>query len=113
MINKSYKEYKLNIGDAKFTFFMDSGSIFENMASAASVHSHAFYELFYVTKGEVVINNIILPENCAALLPCEYNHNSKTYENSQRIVISFNIEKSKNKSQKNIMTPSIKYVKKC
>ena len=94
--NLEYTEYKLTIGDADFTFFTDTGSIAEESGQiTASTHSHQFYELFYISKGSVSINNHLICENSLAAIPKNYEHNSTVNQNSQRIVVSFSIEKNK------------------
>ncbi len=99
---KSYTEYNLDIGDAAFTFFTDKGAISDSAEENASLHSHEFCELFYVSKGEIEIktseNVYLLKEKDAALIPVGTVHQTKASHNCQRIVISFVCSKRKNKS---------------
>ena len=91
------KEYVFSVGDAKFTFFTDKGMIIKGMTSSGSVPTHEFHEIFYILKGNVTIrteNDIFsFAEGDAALVPAGILHETTTFENTQRIAISFFIEK--------------------
>ncbi|MBR5518923.1 MAG: helix-turn-helix transcriptional regulator [Clostridia bacterium] len=89
----NYIEYKFKTENTVFSFFTDRGSIAEGSSAGSDVHFHKFYELFYVTKGNVTINQHTLGENTAALIPCEFMHNTVVHENSQRIAVSFTVGK--------------------
>ncbi len=96
---KNLKEYVFAVGNAKFTFFTDTGMIVEGGNTPAPLHSHEFHELFYVLRGNVttrVQNNIFTFSGGDALLvPAGVLHETTTFENTQRIAISFFIEKDK------------------
>ncbi len=89
----NYIEYKFKTENTVFSFFTDNGSIAEGSSVCSDIHLHKFYELFYVTKGNVTINQHTLSENTAALIPCEFAHNTAIHENSQRIAVSFTVSK--------------------
>ncbi len=93
------KEYVFSVGDAKFTFFTDRGMIVEGANISSALHSHEFHELFYILKGNTSIrteNNVFsFTEGDCALVPAGEFHETTTFENTQRIAISFFIEKDK------------------
>lgn len=93
------KEYVFSVGDAKFTFFTDRGMIVEGESVPSHLHSHEFHELFYVLKGKVSIRTeksvFSFNEGDCALVPAGAFHETATFENTQRIAISFFIEKDK------------------
>ena len=96
---KTIKEYPLIIGDAKFTFFSDSGMIVDRPEFSGTLHTHEFHELFYLLKGRVSIRTenktFTFSEGDAALVPAGAFHETTTFENTQRIAISFFIDNDK------------------
>ena len=101
---RSYKEYSLDIGDASFTFFTDTGALADSETQETALHRHEFCELFYVTKGEIEIKTstetYVLTENSAAMIPRGTVHETRCSTSSQRIVISFVLGKNKSKKAK-------------
>lgn len=94
---KSIAEYVFNVGDAKFTFFSDTGMIVEGTNLSGPLHTHEFHELFYVLRGRVTARTekdiFSFSEGDAVLVPAGVLHETITFENTQRIAISFFLKK--------------------
>ena len=52
---KNYQEYRISIGNADFVFFSDITAVSKQQVSDTTLHSHKFYELFHVLRGNITI----------------------------------------------------------
>lgn len=100
---KSYKEYKFNIGDSDFVFFSTSNMIAESLGCISPIHTHDYCELFYVLRGRVKIHTeteiLEFSEGDCAFIPENLLHTSEICTDSQRIVISFFLKKGRKSAE--------------
>lgn len=96
-MQKSYKEYKFNIGDADFVFFSTLNMIAESQNAISPIHTHDYCELFYVLRGKVKIHTeediFEFNSGDCVFIPGGTSHTSEICTDSQRIVISFFLKK--------------------
>ena len=102
-MNEEYNEYRVNAGDALFTFFTHTGV--ENKSKESThLHTHRFHELICMLKGEGEVgteeSSFILKEGDAVLIPVDANHYTSINENSKRLAIPFFCEKASDSSFK-------------
>ncbi len=95
---KNYQEYRITIGNADFTFFSDIDTLSEQQNADSTVHSHKFYEIFYVLRGynTIITENreFLLQEGDAAIVSPEVTHTTKHHPDSLRISMVFTVEKN-------------------
>ena len=101
----NYQEYHFSVGDTNFTFFSETNSLAHQQNSGTTMHSHRFYELFHVLRGNITIHtavgNVALREGDTVIVSPELMHTTQFAAGSLRICMTFSIEKSKSGSHSN------------
>ena len=96
-----YREYHLTIGNTDFSFISDSKFIAERQMTGISMHSHNFYEMFYVIYGTITLvteyGNLQLSEGDCAVIAPGVTHTSILHSHTKRLTINFSFEKNKSK----------------
>ena len=97
-----YREYHLTIGDANFFFISDANFIVENQHTEATMHSHKFYEIFYVLNGSMDIvteyENFHLNEGDFSCITPGVSHTTIIHPHSKRLAMVFSLERNQSKS---------------
>ncbi|MBO5407846.1 MAG: helix-turn-helix domain-containing protein [Clostridia bacterium] len=97
-----YREYHLTIGDANFFFISDTNFIAESQHLGVTMHSHKFYELFYVLNGSMILvtehGNTQLNEGDFACISPGVTHTTIIHPNSKRLEMVFSLERSSSKT---------------
>ncbi len=95
---KNYQEYRITIENTDFTFFSDIDTLSEQQNVGNTMHSHKFYEIFYVLHGRNTIitetGEFLLQEGDAAIVAPEVIHTTQHHPDSLRISMVFTIEKN-------------------
>lgn len=97
-------EYNLTAGDAKFTFLTENTiNIFPLSRPVSAFHSHQMHELFFVTRGVLVIKsesgNQEMGVGDLAVVPSELLHTIQPLEETHYMNIMFSIKPAKKKTK--------------
>lgn len=94
-----YSSYQFTVGDTDFTFFAIPSSLAEIQSSGTTMHSHKFYELFHVLRGNITVftevGEVSLKDKDTAIISPDLGHTTAIKSSSLRICISFSMQKNK------------------
>ncbi|MBQ7792188.1 MAG: AraC family ligand binding domain-containing protein [Clostridia bacterium] len=95
----NYSSYNFTVGDADFVFFTIPPALSDKQTVGTTMHSHKFYEMFYVLKGNIIISTEIgevnLTEKDVAIVSPGTTHTTAITPGSLRICLTFSITKNK------------------
>lgn len=101
----NYSSYKVAIGDADFLFFAAPSTITDKQSTGATMHSHKFYELFHVLRGNITIltevGEIKMTEKDTAIVSPGVTHTTIIEAGSLRFSVAFSMTKNKNVTNSN------------
>ena len=99
-----WREYRVTLGDADLVFFGVDGAFAEYVPEEVlGLHTHEYYELFYVLRGTNEIRTeqgtLTLSEGDCAVLSVREPHATTCDAQTQRVVLPFSLEKNKQTAQ--------------
>lgn len=97
-----YQEYNVSVGNANFCFISNANSNSDIQTNGITMHSHKFYEMFYVLSGSVIVHteygNLYLSEGDFASVAPGVSHTTMIQPNSRRLAMFFCLEQGQTKT---------------